>query len=109
MKKYFLRIVSYVILAAVIAVLFVLYTGSLKQNKILRAHDAEKSVIIKDQQATIDSLLKFKTYVFDVKLNVTDKSKNNVDGRYNKGTIEMPSVKTYTLDLEGAEIFTQKK
>jgi hypothetical protein len=97
MKRYFFRILTYTILAASIAVLSALYTGTVKHNKSLKIQVKEQSVII-------DSLLKRKTYNFEVKLNVTDKSRNNIYGRYNKGTIEMPSVKTYMLEIDSTSI-----
>ena len=50
---------------------------------------------VKEQSVVIDSLLKRKPTMMDVKLYVTDKSRNNIYGRYNKGTITIPTIKTY--------------
>jgi len=97
MKKYFFRLLTYAILAASIATLSALYTGIVKHNKSLKIQVKEQSVII-------DSLLKRKTYNFEVKLNVTDKSRNNIYGRYNKGIIEMPNLKTYMLQIDSTNI-----
>ena len=97
MKRTFITIIISLILSAAIAVLSAMYNGSIKQNKTLRAQ-------VTQQSAIIDSLLARKTYNFEVKLNVTDRSRNNIYGRYNKGTIEMPSVKTYILQLDSVSL-----
>lgn len=55
---------------------------------------------IDEQSEVIDSLLARRMKVFDVRLEVMDKSRTNVYGRYNKGTISVPSVKTYRLELD---------
>jgi len=98
--KIFGKLIGYLILAAAVAVLAALYQGSVKHNKSLKLQVQEQSVII-------DSLLKRKTYNFEVKLNVTDKSKSTIYGRYNKGTISMPHERIYTLVLDSTQ-FTVK-
>ena len=42
--------------------------------------------------------------MMDVKLYVTDRSKNNIYGRYNKGTITIPTVKTYKLEVDSVRV-----
>jgi hypothetical protein len=42
--------------------------------------------------------------VFDVQLNVTDKSRSTIYGRYNKGTISMPQEKTYKLEMDSMKV-----
>jgi len=91
------KIIIYAALAAVIAVMSAVIAGQRKHVVTLKNQVAEQSAII-------DSLLKRKTYNFDVKLNVTDRSSNKIYGRYNKGTIEMPSVKTYLLEIDSTSI-----
>jgi len=91
------KIIIYVAVAAVISVMIALIAGQRRHVVTLKNQVAEQSLII-------DSLLKRKTYSFDVKLNVTDRSSNKIYGRYNKGTIEMPSVKTYLLEIDSTNI-----
>lgn len=59
---------------------------------------------VSEQSAVIDSLLKRRMTVFDVSLNVTDRSKISVYGRYNKGTINVPSERTYTLEVDSVNM-----
>lgn len=55
---------------------------------------------VAEQSAVIDSLLARRMTVFDVELHVTDRSRMTVNGRYNKGTINVPSTRTYVLDID---------
>ena len=96
MKKLW-KIIIYVAVAAIIFVMIAVIAGQRRHVVTLKNQVAEQSLII-------DSLLKRKTYSFDVKLNVTDRSNNKIYGRYNKGTIEMPSVKTYLLEIDSTNI-----
>jgi hypothetical protein len=57
-----------------------------------------------DQTVIIDSLLKRRMTVFDVTLSVTDKSRFAVYGKYNKGTIYVPSERTYELKIDSTNI-----
>lgn len=59
---------------------------------------------VEEQSAVIDSLLARRMTVFDVELHVTDRSRLNVYGRYNKGTISVPAEKTYRLELDSVKI-----
>lgn len=93
-----MTMITFVVLAAALAVVSAMYSGSVKHNKSLKKQVAEQSVII-------DSLLKRKTYSFEVKLNVTDRSRNIVYGRYNRGTIWMPQEKIYELKIDSTSVF----
>ena len=70
----------------------------------LKKHRNEQSEIIQSQKNIIDDLIKRKTYAFDVKLSVTDRSTNKIYGRYNKGTIQMPNLKEYVLKIDSTNI-----
>lgn len=59
---------------------------------------------VEEQSAVIDSLLARRMTVFDVELHVTDRSRLNVYGRYNKGTINVPADKTYRLEVDSVSI-----
>ena len=59
---------------------------------------------IEFQRSTIDSLLNRRMTVFDVQLNVTDKSRFTIHGRYNKGTISVPSERVYELKIDSTRI-----
>lgn len=59
---------------------------------------------VKEQSVVIDSLLKRKPAMMDVKLYVTDRSKNNIYGRYNKGTITIPTQKIYKLEIDSVKV-----
>ena len=91
--KVLIKVAAYFLVVLIIGVLFTFSVQSQKHVKTLKNHVVQQSVVI-------DSLLNRRMTVFDVQLNVTDKSKNNIYGRYNKGTIEMPSVKSYKLEID---------
>jgi hypothetical protein len=92
-----IKIAILAVLITVIATLSVLYAESRKHVVTLKAQ-------VKEQSAIIDSLLSRRMTVFDVKLNVTDKSRNVVHGRYNKGTINMPQERTYKLEIDSVSV-----
>ena len=52
------------------------------------------------QTEIIDSLLKRRMNVFDVKMNVTDNTKTTVYGKKQSGNITIPAVKEYRLILD---------
>ena len=110
MKKYFISIIIYVVLIATIAVIATLYSGSVKHNKSLKAQVKEQSLIIADQSNTIKELTKIKTYnyQFEIKLDVTDKSKYNIYGRNNAGTIVAPNQKQYELKIDSTSFVNMK-
>lgn len=96
MKNY-LKIIIYAAIAVVIATLLAV---SITQGRHLKS----LKIQVTEQSAVIDSLLKRRMTVFDVTLNVTDKSTNKIYGRYNKGTIQMPSTKSYVLELDSVSM-----
>ena len=55
---------------------------------------------VKEQSAVIDSLLSRDRPLLDVKLYVTDRSRNIIYGRYNKGSIFMPQERRYILVVD---------
>ena len=57
---------------------------------------------VKEQSVVIDSLLARDLPLLDVKLYVTDRSKNTIYGRYNKGYIAMPQERKYILVVDSA-------
>ncbi len=59
---------------------------------------------VKEQSAVIDSLLGRNQPLLDVKLYVTDKSRNVIYGRYNKGTISMPQERRYILEVDSVNM-----
>ena len=63
---------------------------------------------VTEQRMVIDSLLKRRMTVVDVKLNVTDKSRFAIYGRYNRGTISVPNERTYTLEIDSFSLKTMK-
>lgn len=89
------------IIRAVAAVLVVaLATATALQGAHLRTlRNANR-----EQSRVIDSLLTMDRNKVEIQLFVTDKSVNKIYGRYNKGTIQMPSVKTYVLECDSTQI-----
>ena len=63
---------------------------------------------VKEQSVVIDSLLKRDQPLFDVDLYVTDKSRNTIYGRYNRGTINMPQERRYILEVDSVNVMTLK-
>ena len=59
---------------------------------------------VKEQSAVIDSLLSRDQPLLDVKLYVTDKSRNTIYGRYNKGNIWMPQERRYILEVDSVNM-----
>lgn len=84
----------------IIAVLGTALAVSVGIAAVQSSHLKSLKAQVAEQSAVIDSLLKRRMTVFDVTLNVTDKSTNKIYGRYNKGSIIMPSNKSYVLELD---------
>ncbi len=97
MNKIWIKIIIYAVLAATILTMSILYIESNKHVRTLKSQ-------VKEQSTIIDSLLTRRMNVFDVQLNVTDKSKNIIHGRYNKGTITMPQERVYKLSLDSTNV-----
>ena len=96
MKKA-IKYIIYAIVALALAVSCVITGLTAKHNKTLIRCNAEQSKII-------DSLLNRRMKIVDVQLYVTDKSKNTIYGRYNKGTILMPQERKYILEVDSVSI-----
>lgn len=58
--------------------------------------------LIENQNSTIDSLVNnpAKCLKIDVKMDLTDKSKFEINGKNNSGTINVPNEKTYILEVQ---------
>ncbi len=59
---------------------------------------------VAEQSAVIDSLLSRDRPLLDVQLHVTDRSRNVIYGRYNKGTITMPQERRYILEVDSSTL-----
>jgi hypothetical protein len=90
MKLKIIRIIVEVAIVAYAISMTALYRGS--QSRV------------KEQSVIIDSLLNRRMTVFDVQLNVTDKSTNKINGTYNKGTISMPQERVYKLEIDSVNV-----
>ena len=86
--------------AAALCAIGILITAVGLQHKHVRSLQNH----VKEQHMVIDSLRNRRMTVMDVQLYVTDKSKNTIYGRYNKGTITMPQEKTYHLEVDSVSI-----
>jgi len=92
--KLLLKAIPYIIIAILMAAACFqqLHISSLKK------HRNEQSEVIEAQNAQISELMKLKTYNFEVKINVTDKSKLKVNNKGNKGTVNTSGDKSYSID-----------
>ncbi len=96
MKQY-LKIILVAAAALVVAVAVTFAVATSSHNRTLRKE-------VSHQQTVIDSLLTLDRTFMTVQLCVTDRSVNRIYGRYNKGTILMPSAKTYLLQIDSATV-----
>lgn len=97
MKKW----IKWLIRGVVSLLIVILLTVSISQGK----HNKTLKNEVKHQQVVIDSLLKMERNSVEIQLFVTDKSVNKIYGRYNKGTISMPTEKSYTLEVDSVRLF----
>lgn len=95
--KGYIKIIIYAVTMLTIGVLL---TFSIVTDK----HCRSLKVQTKEQSKIIDSLLNRRMKVVDCSLNVTDKSKFIIYGKYNKGTITAPSEQTYTLKIDSTSV-----
>lgn len=95
--KTWIKLIIYAVVAVAIATLTAVSIGQSKQIRSLKAQ-------VDEQHMVIDSLLKRRMTVIDCSLHVTDKSKFAIYGRYNKGTINVPNDRTYTLQIDSTSI-----
>lgn len=95
-----IKIIIYAAVAVVIA--------TMTATTILQArHISSLKYQVDEQHIIIDSLLKRRMTVIDCQLHVTDKSRFAVYGRYNKGTINVPNDRTYTLQIDSTNIIVK--
>lgn len=97
MIKTWIKTVIYAAMAVTISTLSVTTALQSRHLKDARNHVAEQSRVI-------DSLLTLERTYFDVQLNVTDKSVSKVFGSHNRGTITMPSQRTYRLVVDSTNV-----
>lgn len=95
--KTWIKIIIYAVVAVII---ITLTTVSIMQRK----HIVTLKNTVTEQQLVIDSLLNKHSIVFEVSLNVTDKSKMTVNGKGNSGYIYVPSERTYILEVDSTNI-----
>lgn len=65
---------------------------------------AELKQRTEEQSRVIDSLLNRRMTVFDVQMHIQDKSKFSIYGSHNKGTINVPNERTYTLEIDSVNM-----
>lgn len=99
MKKWI--IIAAAIYFAVTACTISILSVQLNSSKKVCANLQERT---EEQSRVIDSLLARRMTVFDVQLHVQDKSKFAIHGQYNKGTINVPSIRTYELVIDSTSI-----
>jgi hypothetical protein len=104
--KLLLKAIPYIIMA-IMATAIALQQVHIKS---LKKHRTEQGSVITAQAAQIAELLKLKTYSyqFEVKLSVQDKSKYNIYGRNNAGTIIAPNLKQYELKIDSTSFINLK-
>lgn len=95
--KTWIKILITAVIALIITCLATANAYQHRANKQLR-------VQVKEQSKVIDSLLARRMTFFDCQLYVTDKSRNYVYGRYNRGTINMPQERLYRLVIDSVKM-----
>lgn len=91
---------KWVILAVLLAIIAVLCVAVAKDRKHIKTLNYQ----VAEQSAIIDSLLNRQSVVFDVSLNVQDKTRLVVNGKGNSGTINVPQEKIYILEIDSTNI-----
>lgn len=91
-----IKYIIYAAAALALAVSFTLAVTTTGHNRSLKRQ-------VQEQSRTIDSLLTIQRQSLNIQLYVTDKSTNKIYGRYNRGTIQMPSEKVYLLEIDSAQ------
>lgn len=98
-----------IILIAIVAVTITgLATGVALQYKTIRQNDKT----IEFQRETIDSLLALppaESVTLEVELHVTDKSKIDVNGKGNSGTINVPTDRKYFIEIDSTSLGITRK
>ena len=95
--KTWIKFVIVGVIAMIIIILSVLCVANKQHIKSLKYQVSEQSAII-------DSLLERRMGLIDVQLYVTDKSRNIVHGKYNRGSIYMPQERRYILQIDSTHV-----
>lgn len=95
--KAWIKMCIYAVISVVVTALSVL---SVYQGRHLK--DMRRTV--QEQSMVIDSLLTIKRTVFEIDMQVTDKSVFKVNGSHNKGEIHVPSDRTYHLVIDSVNV-----
>lgn len=89
--------IKIIVIAIVLIALGVASTGWITGMQINRKQSAR----IEEQAKVIDSLLNLPpTISVSARMDVTDKSKIDVNGKNNQGTINVPTERVYVLELQ---------
>lgn len=99
MKKWI--IIAAAIYFAATACTIAILSVQLNSSKKVCANLQERT---EEQSRVIDSLLNRRMTVFDVQLNVQDKSKFTIYGRHNSGTINVPNERIYELVVDSVNM-----
>ncbi len=92
-----------------IAVMAVITALAVTAASLEGSHRRSLARQVKEQSVVIDSLLRRDQPLLDVKLCVTDKSRNTIYGRYNKGTISMPQERRYVLEVDSMNMVLKRR
>lgn len=98
LKRVIIEVAVCAVLFLVIGIILAISIERKNQVCILKKQVIEQSIII-------DSLLQRRMNVFDINMQVTDRTKTYVYGRYNKGTISIPQQKDYKLTIDSVSTF----
>lgn len=95
--KNWIKVIIVAVLAVALAALIAVATAQKKHLNSLKEQVTEQGVVI-------DSLLNRRMSVLDVKLNVTDKSRNIIYGKHNTGYIYQPQERRYILEVDSVNV-----
>ena len=95
-----LKIWKWIVWAVLAAATAVATTAAALEGRHLRSLQKQ----VKEQSVVIDSLLARRMTLLDVDLYVTDKSRNTIYGRFNKGYINMPQERKYILEVDSVNM-----
>lgn len=97
-------IIKWIVWVVLLAAVAVATTAAVLEGN----HRRSLTKQVQEQSAVIDSLLSRDQPLLDVKLYVTDKSRNVIYGRYNKGSIFMPQERKYILEVDSVNMRVKK-
>lgn len=93
--------------AILIAVSAVAFSALVSVTVLQHRHINSLKIHVEEQGKVIDSLLARRMSVCDIHLDVTDKSRFAIYGRYNKGFITVPNTRTYILKIDSMSVSTK--